>query len=304
MSLRNYEIWQRLTDHPANPLIKPKRPEWIVGDPTIIPPKESPDGKWHLFAHGILFGITHYVSLDGIHWINTYHKIDSGMRAFLFKEDEIYYLFYEKYQNIATSCIVVRHSTDLFHWSAPYKILKPELPWEGKSDRKLACPCLVKLEDRYRLYYSGGTVVLWDCLFFEPKYIGVAEAESIKGPYKKRQKPIISPSKEHPFRNYAAGGIKVIKTRDSWLGFNNGIYKENGFRSRSSILLLKSDDGLRWDDALPRPILYPCGTGWKRSFVYQLDIRKVNDTYWIYYNARDGWALGWEGIGLAQLKMK
>ncbi|NVM31973.1 MAG: glycosyl hydrolase family 43 [Candidatus Helarchaeota archaeon] len=300
----NFENWKYWVDHPANPLIIPKRPEWIIGDPAVVLPNESPDGKWHLFAHGILFGIEHFISTNGVEWINTHHKLDrGGMRAYVYKEGEKFYIFYERELNITISCIFVRESTDLFTWSEPRRILKPKLIWEGRSNRKLGCPCVIKTEDKYRLYYAGGNVFLWDCLFFEPKYIGVAEAENIHGPYKKSPRPIIAPSKKHPYRNFASGGLKVLKIGDLWIGFNNGIYKQGRWRNRSSILLLKSEDGLKWTDVFDYPIIYPT-TGWKRSFVYQLDVKKVGNEYWLYYNARDGWCFGIEGIGLAKLQSK
>jgi predicted GH43/DUF377 family glycosyl hydrolase len=90
-----------------------------------------------------------------------------------------------------------------------------------------------------------------------------------------------------------------LRVNDTWLGFNNGIYKDK--RTGSSILLLQSDDGIIWHDVFEHPILYPTA-GWKRAFVYQLDIRAVGNEYWLYYNARNGWAIGSEGIGLAKLK--
>jgi hypothetical protein len=55
-------------DHVSNPLITPPFPEFLIADPTFLPPDQSPDGKWHLFAHGIMLGIHHFRSDDGVAW--------------------------------------------------------------------------------------------------------------------------------------------------------------------------------------------------------------------------------------------
>ena len=81
-------------DHPNNPLIKPPFPEWLIADPTVLPAVDSPDGKWHLFAHGLL-GIYHYCSYDGIHWQKAGGIISFlALRPFIFREKDRYYLFY------------------------------------------------------------------------------------------------------------------------------------------------------------------------------------------------------------------
>ena len=38
---------------------------------------------------------------------------------------------------------------------------------------------------------------------------------------------------------------------------------------------------------------------YEKALVYALDVRRVGDQYWMYFNARDGWFLGKERIGLA-----
>ncbi|MBD3226912.1 MAG: glycosyl hydrolase family 43 [Candidatus Lokiarchaeota archaeon] len=299
--------WNKWKDYPNNPLINPKPPDWIIADPTFISNKESPDELFHLFAHSIIAGINHYVSRDGFMWRNTFQKLFSGMRPFLFKENQEFYLLYEKVSSIlGSSHIEIRKSIDLFDWSPPKTILKPSLLWEGKFPATNSNPCIIKKGNIYRLYYSAGSVFLKDCLFNEPKYIGLAESKHILGPYKKIEKPIITPNKNHPYRNMGAGAIKVIhlKNKNSWLAFNNGIYFD-GKRTRSSILLLYSDDGIQFTEVFNKPIICPT-RGWKKAFVYQLDVKKINNNgeYRLYYNARDGWFIGVERIGLSILNLK
>ncbi len=54
-------------EHEGNPLIAPLFPSPIIADPTFLPPQETPDGLWHLFAHSML-GIHHFTSRDGLEW--------------------------------------------------------------------------------------------------------------------------------------------------------------------------------------------------------------------------------------------
>ncbi len=50
-------LCQGWADHPDSPLIEAPGAQFLIGDPTVLLPEESPDGLWHLFAN----------SLDGIH---------------------------------------------------------------------------------------------------------------------------------------------------------------------------------------------------------------------------------------------
>ncbi len=290
----NYN-WQ---SHPENPLIEPILPEWLVGDPTVLPPEDSPDGKWHMFLNTILF-IYHYTSTDGILWKRK-RCITRGIRAFLFKDENEYFLFYEKVLFPGHSRIVVKFSKDLRKWSKSIKILSAKLKWEREIVHSMSCPCVVKDGNLYRLYYSTSLVFLPDLGFGEPKYIGVAESKNIVGPYKKRIEPIICPSKDHPYRNLGAGAIKVYRDNENnrWIGFNNGIYKDESGKSRSAIMIMVSNDGINWEEPFKEPIIKPT-RGWKRALVYQLcAVPRPNGELWIYYNARDGWRFGVERIGL------
>ena len=83
-------------DHPNNPLIKPPFPEWLIADPTVLSADEAPDGKWHLFAHGLL-GLYHYQSYDGLHWQKVKGAISFlALRPFIYHARKKYYLLYEK----------------------------------------------------------------------------------------------------------------------------------------------------------------------------------------------------------------
>jgi len=290
----------RWEDHPANPIIEPPSPEWMIADPTLLTPDDSPDQLWHMFANSLL-GIHHYISSDGIKWTKQGKRLFGGLRPYVYKEHDHYFILYEKAISPRRTVIAMRKSEDLIHWSDPTILIGPYLYWEGKGLCTNGNPCLIFYEGLFRLYYSAGWVFLRDCLFIEPKYIGVAVSESIFGPYYKRFTPLIGPSKDPYFRNLGAGAIKIIppKGNGKWYGLNNGIYRDEKGKSRSAIFLLNSENGYQWNIALKNPILAPSDTGWKRALVYALDIVEYNNELRIYYNARDGWFKGRERIGVA-----
>lgn len=287
-------------DHPDNPLIEPPKPEILLGDPAVVLPEEAPDGRWHLFANTML-GIHHFTSGDGIRWIRC-GKVGPGWRAYVLADGGRFYMFSERFTvPQVRSHIELRSSQDLWDWSEPVRLLGPGLPWEGRFSRNTGNPCVLKVEGRYRLYFSAGVVFLGDLGFCEPRYIGVAHADAVTGPYVKDERPMISPSGRDRYMNRGAGAIKVIFDKESGLfyGFNNGIYSDRDGRTRSAILLLSSPDGLSWERAYPEPIVCPGGGGWKNALVYQLDVKRVGNEMWMYYNARSGWRFAVERIGLA-----
>ncbi len=75
-----------------------------------------------------------------------------------------------------------------------------------------------------------------------------------------------------------------------WHLFANGLRGIDHFTSA---------DGFAWTQVDPEPIIGPEGSGWKRAFVYQLDVARSGRELRIYYNARSGWFLGAERIGVA-----
>ncbi|MDD5747742.1 MAG: glycosyl hydrolase family 43 [Actinomycetota bacterium] len=297
-------LFGKFIDHPGNPLLSAPFPGFLLADPTILLPGESPDGFWHLFAN-TLTGIHHFAGEDGIHW-RRIGKLFPGIRPFIFKEKENYYLFYEQsLVPVINSRIVMRSTKDLKKWSKPRVILVPSLDWErgGFLLRTCGNPCVVRDQKigLFRLYYSANLVFLPDIGFCEPLFIGMAESPKLEGPYIKREEPLISPSKENPYRNRGAGAIKVMfdEKQKTYYGFNNGIYTDKNGKSRSAIILLSSTDGVTWNELLPSPVIRPEGNGWKKALVYQLDVKKVGDEIWIWYNARSQWRFGIERIGLA-----
>lgn len=285
-------------DHPSNPLIEPPWPEWMIADPTVLMPDESPDGLWHMFANSLL-RLHHYTSEDGIEWKRA-GKVCPGIRPFLRRFNRTYYLFFEKYIRPWKSFIAVRESEDLKRWGPMRIILRPSLSWHGRILRTCGNPCVLPWRGEFLLFYSAATVLLKDCMFPEPRYIGIAKADHITGPYNPHPRPIFSPDPADPYRNLGAGAIKVVadERRNLLWGFNNGIFIDPEGHSRSAIMLLKSVDGINWEQDSEEPIIEP-EEGWKCALVYALDVKFLKDRAYLYYNARDGWLIGKERIGLS-----
>jgi hypothetical protein len=284
------------TEHPGNPLIQPPWPEFVIADPTFLPPDQTPDGRFHLFAHGLILGIHHFVSSDGIHW-ERLGRVTMGMRPFLVRH-EGYWLFFERLVSPVKSKVCAVRSDDLATWSRARTVVEPSLPWEGTVARTNGNPCVVRRGDEWWLWYSAGLCWLKDCGFPEPLHVGLARAPRLEGPWRKHPDPVLSPSPDVPHRNLGAGALKVLEAGGRLWGFNNGIYTDAEGRSRSDIRLLTSDDGLAWSEACGKPLVAP-SDGWKRALVYAQDVRLVGGRWWMFYNARDGWFLGRERIGLA-----
>jgi hypothetical protein len=130
----------------------------------------------------------------------------------------------------------------------------------------------------------------------------VAEGESPAGPFVPLPGPLISPSPRNPWCNLGAGAFKVVRLDDGFVGFENGIYWNDATaHSGSAILVLTSKDGFKWKEAAAEPLVRPEGGGWKKSHVYALDARAIDERTWhLYYNARNDWhwSRGRERIGL------
>lgn len=286
----------------GNPLIRPPFPSPIVADPSFLTPDKTPDQRWHLFAHSLM-GIHHYVSDNGIKWKRLSGLITfKALRPFIYFENGTYYLFYEKFTSVFPfhSFIELKTSTDLINWSDGKNILEPGLPWQF-DDCKLGNAgnaCLIKDDGHYKLYFSSGLVYLDDCRFVEPRHIGFATSQNIDGPYTYHPEAVIKRDEQNPIVNLGAGAIKVLKLSDGYAGFHNGIYwNDKTNHSGSRIQLLFSKDGIEWNAAEGIPLLSP-NKGWMSSHLYALDVKEYRGTFYLYFNARNGYVLATEKIGL------
>lgn len=293
-----------------NPLLGPPWPSPVIADPTFLVPEQSPDGRWHLFAHSLL-GIHHHTSEDGVAWRRRRTVVRNALRAHLVRDGGTYHLLYEKPRAMVpigpvpwSSRIDVRSSRDLVTWSRPRTLLRPSLPWHEEPGRGRAVgnPCLVPTASGWRLYYSAGLVFLDDCGFCEPRYVGVAEAPTLDTELVPRPDPMLGPEPAGPWTNLGAGAIKVLGVTDGWVALQNGIYRDASTgHTGSAVLALESTDGLEWSPARDAPVLAPGAPEWMRSHVYAVDLGHRDGELLLYFNARNGWhwLQGRESIGRA-----
>lgn len=295
------------------PLICPPKFTPLIADPTVLLPNETSDKKWYLFAHSVL-GVQQYISENGIDWTKKKVVVRAAMRPFIYKENDVFYLFYEKYNALKIvfsflpgikwySEIEMVSSRDLINWSAPKSLIQPTQDFHKNKELGMAVsnPCLVRIGNKYRLYFSSSLVKIPDCGFNEPLHITYAESENIEGAYINAELPVISPSKESKWNNLGAGSMKVIPCEDGFVAFQNGIYEHDG-KSGSAICILFSKDGLHWDYLQDEPVLQPNPEiSWMASHIYACDVKVHEGKIYLYFNARNHahWSKGSEHIGLA-----
>ena len=305
-------VTYRWHDESDAPLIHHPRFSPIIADPAVVPPESSPDGLWHLFAHSA-WGIHHYLSPDGRSWRDRGIAVRRAMRPWVLLDAGAWHLVYERPLVLGLAATVIpglqwrsriemRTSTDLLHWGRPRTLLEPSLEWSRSTGlgAAVSCPCLVRSGGRFLLYYSAGLVRVPDCGFNEPRFIGLAEADNVEGPYVSFPEPLLSPGTGH-----AGGQPEPRVAPRAPPGRRLG-----GIRERH-LLRLRGEQvrppppafrgWIHWDPASARPIVSP-GIGWKRSHVYAgCPVVRENGQVYLYYNGRDDWPLarGRENIGLA-----
>lgn len=281
-----------------NPIIKNPFLSGVIADPSVLTPDETHDGRWHLFCH-TFYGVYHYSSDNGVDFHAEGKVVSRAMRPDINRINGRYYLFYERIRPAilaAASMIGVKwyseiyctESDDLKSWSRPVPALKRSRPFEvDKHGQAISNPFLISTDSGYRLYYSCGQTFVPDCGFCEPTHITFAESRRIANGYLSRSEPIISPDKNVSYLNLGCGCIKVYKLKDCYIGLQNGIYQENG-KSHSAIMLLRSDDGIKFD--FVKPFLVPQLQGnsnWMAQFVYACSLTYYKGKLRLYFNARN-----------------
>lgn len=279
-----------------NPVIRNFGGSFTAADPTILTPDVTPDGKWYLFCH-TFFGVYRLISEDGINYGKPKHILRRAMRPNINYINGRYYLFYERTRTLLGNALTLLNakwksniyfvqSVDLDAFTKPRPVITCTRPYEV-SDRgqSISNPFLLRIDDKYRLYFSAGLTYIEDCGFSEPTYISYAESRHIHDDYEALMQPIISPDKDHPYLNLCSGCLKVYRLKDRYIGLQNGIYKEDG-KSKSAIMLLSSDDGKEF--AFVKPLILPDESKeWMAQYVYACCLTSYNDELRIYFNARN-----------------
>lgn len=283
----------------------------VAADPSVITPVNSHDGKWHLFCH-TMYGVYRYESGDGISFKNMGRIVNRAMRPDINIIDGRYYLFYERTKPLIGNALALvggkwkseiycTESDDLKNWTVPHLVIGHTRDFEvDEKGQAISNPFLIEKDEGYRLYYSCGQTFIKDCGFCEPTHISYAESKDISKGYTSRTKPIISPDKNNKYLNLCSGCIKVYKLKDCYIGLQNGIFEDGG-KSHSAIMLLKSDDGENFEFIKPFLVPQMCGdNNWMAQFVYACCLTYYKGKLRLYFNARNvaNPILGRESIGI------
>ncbi len=299
----------------GNPIIKPFGGSFTVADPSLLTPDESQDRLWHLFCH-TFFGVYRFDSEDGINFKKVQKVTSRAMRPNINLVDGRYYLFFERTRTLLGNALTLlgakwksgiycASSVDLFSFTNPYPVIERSHGYEQNDlGTSISNPFLIKMNGLYRLYYSAGLTFIKDCGFSEPTHISYALSEHVDKDYSTRPTPIISPDESVNYLNLCAGCLKVYELKDCFIGIQNGIYLENG-KSHSAIMLLKSDDGERFEFVKPLVMPDP-NISWMAQYVYASHLTYYDGKLRLYFNARDvsNPLKGRECIGFCQATLK
>ncbi len=281
-----------------NPIIRNFGGSFNAADPSVLTPEQSHDGRWHLFCH-TFFGVYRFDSENGINFSLVKKIVSKAMRPNINYIGGRYYLFYEKTKSVAGNAlsliggkwkseIFVTESENLDEWTEPKRALGKTRDFEAdERGQAISNPFLINVGGKNRLYYSCGQTYIKDCGFCEPTYISFAESVEITKGYISRNEPIIRPDKKNPYLNLCSGCIKVYRLADCFIGLQNGIFEKNG-NSHSAIMLLRSEDGVKFD--FVKMLLSPqmCGENdWMAQYVYACHLTFYNGVLRIYFNARN-----------------
>lgn len=299
-----------------NPIIKNFGGSFNAADPSVLTPKESGDGSWHLFCH-TFFGVYRLDSDDGINFRLIKKVVPRAMRPNINYIGGKYYLFYERTKPLLGNAlslvggkwkseIFVTESGDLDNWTEPRPVIRKTQDFEAdERGQAISNPFLIKTSDTYRMYYSCGQTFIKDCGFCEPTYISYAESGNISDGYVSRTEPIIRPDKNDSHLNLCSGCMKVYRLADCYIGLQNGIFEKDG-KSHSAIMLLRSDDGIKFE--FVKEFLTPtvCGDNdWMAQYVYACCLTYYENKLRLYFNARNTSDLlkGRECIGLYEAQL-
>ena len=171
------------------PVLQPFGGSFVVADPSLLLPGETPDGKWRLYFH-TTFGVWEAVSDDGVTFTKGKKLLPRAMRPNINCIDGRYVLFFERTRPLFFNAlnlvgaagwkseIYATESRDLISWSEPKPVLSHTMPFEeSRWGVSLSNPFFLRVGSFNRLYYSCGLTFIKDCGFCEPTYVSYAESE-------------------------------------------------------------------------------------------------------------------------------
>ena len=238
-------VWSSYSEDPV------WQSSWWAGRlcaPFILLPEDSPDGKWHLFAH-TWAGIEHFISTSGIN---------------------------------------IMSSTDLRLWSRPQTILSAaDVPYASDySAPRLSHPQIINWQGSYRLYFCASEVRIYDTKQKASACLSYAQSTSFNAPFEIRKQPVLRIDPDSRYRNLALGSFRFVSCSDALAAFQTTIFfdeKKEG--TNSAILLLTSDDGEVF--RLEKVLMTSPSSGWaSRCFTScSVSYKADENTWYCYYSA-------------------
>lgn len=264
-----------------------------LSDPEVLTPEESPDGRWHMFAHSWV-GVEHFVSNSGFDWKPMKLVVVRGQSPFIYKQDQSYYLFYEthdrdyqgrKRRKNRASRISVMKSNDLAMWTTPEVVLESkDVPCASDfSQPRVSRPQVIFNEGKYFLYFGSSEVKMYDSKQKAAAYFCLATSDNLMGPYKVEAKPIISIEPDGRFNNLAVGSVKVLPCLDALAAIQSTfIFDEKQGKSRSVLILLSSKDGRSFK--FERVLMESPEKGWASGYISCAEVIRIeNEQSWYCY---------------------
>lgn len=270
-------------------------------DPAYLLPEESPDGLWHMFAHTAV-GVEHLSSTSGLEWKREHLIVARGHSPCIFKENNMYYLFYEIHDrtsffkkddnSFSSSRIMLTSSTDLLLWSEPKTILDSEKITRAQYKNgpvRISRPQIIECDGGYRLYFGAGETRLYDTNQKATARLMYAQSDYLDRDYRVNPEPILDIEPDSLYRNLATGSVHIVKCSDGVAAFECAFsYDEERQKSTTNLLLLTSEDGTSF--TFNKLIQKTPTEGWASRYITSVDVRyKESENSWYCYYSANGY---------------
>lgn len=353
-------------DPTANPIAFPPEVENVLGAINVKPILGDPsvvliDDYIHMWSNTIVTGIKHYTAPKDRPWdmkeVGTSIHYPGSIRPYAHfdKEKRKLILFYEQMSLIANptsqgaqmpydSGTMQQCEADVdgplaFWFGKSTLVLEPmKDSWESSSQSRIGNTYVHydKNASKWRLFYSANKIWIPDSEIAEPRALGVAESDSIYGPWKRinDDKPIeldghdcwSDNSKGKDLCDYTMpgtnltvighGSCKLIDVdnsggNDFGLSICNRLTSDPARKEKypdkytGSTISLMQQNGLGFVTTMPEFVGPSLIEGdWKEAYAYGYDtIPDPSDpeSLLVYYNGRDGWKGKGEVMGMTKI---
>ncbi len=266
--------------------------------PCVLIPEESPDRRWHLFAHSWV-GIEHFISSSGFDWKSLGLVVIRGHFPSIYREKNTWYLVYESHdkdyggkrrlnmrKTISTISMISSH--DLSTWSKSEVILSAaDVPYASDySPPRLSHPQIVSWMGSYRLYFCASEVKMYDTKQKVSACLSCAHSLTLSGSFAPANKPLIKMDPDSRYSNLGCGSFRFVACADSIVAFQTGFFfNEEKEKSQSAIILLSSDDGDHFK--FEKELMTSPEKGWaSRCFTScSVSFKEDENTWYCYYSA-------------------